>query len=70
MLMTTAMNVVSAADRAETSVELCVIVGLCLFLGDVLSDIFVECKKLFKEYLFKFDDESVFIMDGADEGAY
>ena len=69
-LMTTAMNAVPAADRAETSVELRATAGLRLLPGDASSDILAECKKLLKEYPFKFDDESVSIMDGADEGAY
>ena len=69
-LMTTAMNAVPAEDRAETSVELRATAGLRLLPGDAASDILAECKKLLKEYPFKFDDESVSIMDGADEGAY
>ena len=69
-LLAVAMKAVPESARGKTSIELRATAGLRLLPGESAQDILEECSKLLGEYPFKFDDSSVSIMDGADEGAY
>lgn len=69
-LLAVAMKAVPESAREKTSVELRATAGLRLLPGESAQNILEECSNLLGEYPFKFDDSSVSIMDGADEGAY
>ena len=69
-LLAVAMKAVPESARGKTSIELRATAGLRLLPGESAQNILEECSKLLGEYPFKFDDSSVSIMDGADEGAY
>lgn len=69
-LLAVAMKAVPESAREKTSIELRATAGLRLLPGESAQNILEECSKLLGEYPFKFDDSSVSIMDGADEGAY
>jgi len=69
-LLAVAMKAVPESAREKTSIELRATAGLRLLPGQSARNILDECSKLLGEYPFKFDDSSVSIMDGADEGAY
>jgi apyrase len=69
-LLAVAMKAVPESAREKTSIELRATAGLRLLPGESAQNILEACSKLLGEYPFKFDDSSVSIMDGADEGAY
>ena len=69
-LMKIAMDAVPESERATTSLQLRATAGLRLLPGQAAKDILDACAGLFKSYPFMRDDDSISIMDGADEGAY
>jgi len=69
-LMKIAMDAVPESARATTSIQLRATAGLRLLPGQAAKDILAACAKLFASYPFMRDENSISIMDGADEGAY
>ena len=69
-LMDVAVRAVPESERSKTSVALRATAGLRLLKGNAAQSILDACKKLLGEYPFAFDDSSVSVMDGANEGAY
>ena len=69
-LLATAMQTVPEAARASTSIEVRATAGLRLLPGHEAEDILAAIRELLADYPFKFVDDSVTIMDGAEEGAF
>lgn len=69
-LLAVAMKTVPKAQHAETSVEVRATAGLRMLPGREADDILAAVRKLLAEYPFKFTDDAVSIMDGAEEGAF
>eukprot|EP00898_Chlorokybus_atmophyticus_P007057 jgi/Chlat1/7352/Chrsp59S06958 len=69
-LLDKAVEAVPEDQRAATKIALRATAGLRLLPGDKAEDILKEVRNLFKEYPFDFSDDSVSILDGADEGAF
>ena len=69
-LLAIAMKTVPESQRAETTVEVRATAGLRMLPGHEADDLLTAVKSLLAEYPFKFNDDSVTIMDGAEEGAF
>ena len=69
-LLAIAMKTVPESQRAETTVEVRATAGLRLLPGHEADDLLTAVKSLLADYPFKFNDDSVTIMDGAEEGAF
>lgn len=55
---------------SATKISLRATAGLRMLPGDQADNLLAEVLKLFAQFPFKFSDDSVSIMDGADEGAF
>lgn len=69
-LLTKAMETVPKADQKSTSIEVRATAGLRLLPGSKAEDLLSSVRSLLGTYPFAFEDASVSIMDGADEGAF
>lgn len=69
-LLAVAMKTVPEGQRAETTVEVRATAGLRMLPGHEADDLLAAVKTLLAGYPFKFSDDSVTIMDGAEEGAF
>lgn len=69
-LLEIAMKTVPEARRATTTVELRATAGLRLLPGKEADGLLDAVRAKLKGYPFSFNDDSVSIMDGAEEGAF
>jgi apyrase len=69
-LLKKALDLVPKELHASTPVRLGATAGLRMLPGDTSTKILTEVKLLLHNSGFKFDDEWVSILDGADEGTY
>ena len=69
-LLATAMKTVPAAKRPDTTVEVRATAGLRMLPGGQADALLQAVRDLLAEYPFKHTDDSVSIMDGAEEGAF
>jgi len=69
-LLAIAMKTVPEAQRATTTVEVRATAGLRMLPGGQADALLQAVRDLLSEYPFKHTDDSVSIMDGAEEGAF
>eukprot|EP00976_Prorocentrum_cordatum_P098964 1191626-Prorocentrum_minimum.AAC.7 len=69
-LLEAAVARVPASAQSVTTIEVRATAGLRLLPGDKAEDLLAAVRRFLAKYPFTFDDSSVSIMDGADEGAY
>eukprot|EP00242_Pyramimonas_sp_CCMP2087_P001715 CAMPEP_0198228520 /NCGR_PEP_ID=MMETSP1445-20131203/113491_1 /TAXON_ID=36898 /ORGANISM="Pyramimonas sp., Strain CCMP2087" /LENGTH=344 /DNA_ID=CAMNT_0043908901 /DNA_START=29 /DNA_END=1060 /DNA_ORIENTATION=+ len=69
-LLEAAVARVPASAQKETTIEVRATAGLRLLPGQKAEDLLSAVRTFLAKYPFTFDDTSVSIMDGADEGAY
>ena len=69
-LLESAARRVPSEYSSATKISLRATAGLRMLPGDQADNLLAEVLKLFAQFPFKFSQDSVSIMDGADEGAF